>query len=311
MGTEGDFAVQLLKTMSDGVYTVDRDRRITYWSPGAERLTGYASADVVGRRCRDGLLNHVDASGRLLCHTGCPLAATMDDGGEREAHLYLHHKDGHRRPVVVRAAALHDETDSIVGAVEVFNDDSSCSRLSQQLTFAAQEALTDPLTGMSNRRMLIESLDRMPVDLRSDASCAVLYVDIDHFKRVNDQHGHAVGDTVLRMVAATLQACTRPSDVVGRWGGEEFLVLVAPTERLDVEHLAERLRAQVRHSWVEVGGRRLNVTVSVGVAMASPLEDVHHLVERADHAMLAAKRAGRNRVEIAQSPRVEGAHELA
>lgn len=224
----------------------------------------------------------------------------MEDGADREAHVFLHHKDGHRRPVIVRAAALRDASDTIVGAVEVFNDDSSCSRLSQQLTSAEREAMTDPLTGMSNRRMLTESLGRMPVDLRSDTTCAVLYVDIDHFKRVNDKHGHAVGDEVLRVVAATLQACTRPSDVVGRWGGEEFLVLIAPTDRAGVEHLAERLRAQVRRSWVEVDGARLSVSVSVGVAMAAVDEDVTRLVERADHAMLAAKRAGRNRVEVAE-----------
>jgi len=96
------FYQDLLDQISDGVYFVTLDRRITYWNGGAERITGYGAHEVLGHRCSEGILRHVDDTGQQLCLHGCPLAAVMKDGRPREAHLYLHHKDGHRVPVTVR-----------------------------------------------------------------------------------------------------------------------------------------------------------------------------------------------------------------
>ena len=118
-------AEALLEAMSEGVDAVDADRRITYWNSAAERLTGYRAVDVVGRLCRDNVLNHIDDVGTELCLADCPLMFTMRDGQARgEARLFLHHRDGHRVPVAVRVAALRSPEGTIVGAVEVFHDDS-------------------------------------------------------------------------------------------------------------------------------------------------------------------------------------------
>ncbi len=99
-------ADELLGSMTEAVYAVDRDRRIMYWNTAAAELTGYSAAEVVGRRCQDNLLNHVDEAGRQLCGGACPLLATVQDGRTREALVFLQHRDGHRLPVAVRAAAL-------------------------------------------------------------------------------------------------------------------------------------------------------------------------------------------------------------
>src|SRR5664280_2072141 len=116
MGQDLAFYRDLVDNMSDGVYFVDRTRTITYWSRGAERLTGYHASEVVGRRCRDGILNHVDECGTELCGAGCPLKATIRDGRCRDAHVFMHHADGHRQPVWVRAAPLRDPAGEISGA---------------------------------------------------------------------------------------------------------------------------------------------------------------------------------------------------
>ena len=107
----------LLDQISDGVYFVTLDRRITYWNGGAERITGYAADEVLGRSCSEGILRHVDDAGRQLCLDGCPLAAVMKDGKPREAHVYLHHKDGHRVPVTVRGQALRNPDEDSVEQV--------------------------------------------------------------------------------------------------------------------------------------------------------------------------------------------------
>jgi PAS domain S-box-containing protein len=112
--------VAVVDNLSDGIYFVDRRLRILYWNKGAEQITGFSAAEVVGHRCGLSLLNHCDEAGVDVCGKRCPLMATMRDGEQREAHVFLRHKDGHRRPVCVRAAALRDDGGKIVGAVETF-----------------------------------------------------------------------------------------------------------------------------------------------------------------------------------------------
>jgi diguanylate cyclase (GGDEF)-like protein/PAS domain S-box-containing protein len=297
---DGALAQSLLAAMSEAVYVVDTDRTITFWNEAAEAVTGYSAAEVVGRRCRDGLLNHVDDQGTALCRDGCPLVATMADGQPRQAAVYLHHRAGHRLPVEVRAAALRDVDGQISGAVEVFHDDSRYRELETRHTAAEQLSLTDPLTGLGNRRYVQHVLRRECDELRRyDRRFAVLFIDIDRFKSVNDHHGHDTGDDVLRLVAATLASCTRTSDVVGRWGGEEFVVIAAAAEGESALELAERIRRLIAQAWLDsADGQQLRVTVSIGLAVARTGESPRRLVDRADRAMLSAKRSGRDAVSV-------------
>lgn len=158
---------------------------------------------------------------------------------------------------------------------------------------------TDTLTGLPNRRALERRLAALAVEgRRQGTSLAVALVDVDHFKNVNDGHGHAVGDRVLIEVARRLGSTVRPGQLIGRWGGEEFLA-VAPGLSGEAAHrFAERLRTIVGWEPVPVTGDELRVTVSVGVAAALPTEELR-LVEQADAALYAAKQAGRDQVVLA------------
>ena len=111
-----DFYKDLIDNLYDGVYFVDRDRRITYWNKGAERITGFNAERMLGHFCHDNLLNHVTENGVQLCFNGCPLHATMADGRSRQAEIYLHHSDGQRIPVLVRTVPIRDENGEITGA---------------------------------------------------------------------------------------------------------------------------------------------------------------------------------------------------
>jgi diguanylate cyclase (GGDEF)-like protein len=155
---------------------------------------------------------------------------------------------------------------------------------------------TDPLTGALNRRGLATILpaDEIPHD--TGASLAVAMVDVDHFKLVNDQLGHGVGDEVLRDIAGVLAGVLRPSDAVVRYGGEEFLLLLPEVDLAAAARIAERARAAVAAS---VLARDVRVTVSLGVAERRGNESRDELIRRADEAMYRAKQGGRNRVEIA------------
>src|SRR5208283_5333958 len=113
---------KLLDHTHDGVYFVNRDRKITYWNDGAQGLTGYSAREVVGRSCFENFLGHVDESGRSMCVTGCPLSHVMRDGQPRTAEFYLRHSDGRRVPISVRVLPIRNREGKIVGAVEVFGD---------------------------------------------------------------------------------------------------------------------------------------------------------------------------------------------
>jgi diguanylate cyclase (GGDEF)-like protein/PAS domain S-box-containing protein len=290
---------EIVENMVDGVYFVDRDRRITYWNKGAERITGYTAADVVGSSCADNLLVHVDAQGRELCKGSCPLIAAMADGGPHEAEVYLHHKQGHRLPVWVRTAPLRDPAGRFAGAVEIFSDMSSRQVLARQVAELKKLALIDPLTGISNRRHFETQLHSRLEELRrSGISFGLLFMDIDYFKQINDRHGHEVGDQVLRTVAKTLELSVRPFDLVSRWGGEEFAGVFPHTDLEGLHGIAERLRVLVGHSQVPIGIGELSVTLSIGGGLAVPGDSAASLLKRADALMYASKEKGRNRTTI-------------
>jgi diguanylate cyclase (GGDEF)-like protein/PAS domain S-box-containing protein len=283
--------------LHEGLYVTDRDRRILYWNPAAERITGFAASEVEGRRCADNLLMHVDGDGCSLCIEGCPLSATMTDRRNREAHVFLHHKQGHRLPVSVRAQPLYDARGSVVGAIEVFTDTSPVDQLRATIARLEVLALVDPLTQIPNRRYLDSELaSQMSSFQRSGVEFGVSLFDVDHFKRFNDEHGHAVGDIALQTVARTMSATVRAHDTVGRWGGEEFLIVLPATDLTGLKVLAQRVCRMVRHSRVHAGTRSLSVSVSGGTAQVRPGDTVATLVERADALMYEAKRTGGNAI---------------
>jgi diguanylate cyclase (GGDEF)-like protein/PAS domain S-box-containing protein len=300
MPEDKDFYKDLIDNLYDGVYFVDRERVITYWNKGAERITGYQGTQVVGRSCSDNLLNHVTADGVQLCHGQCPLAACMVDGNIHEAEVFLHHADGHRLPVLVRGSPVRDPNGNIIGAVETFSTDSEVMTLRRQVRELRRTTRTDTLTGIGNRQYLEGRLRAVIAEFAGHTPAAgLLFMDIDHFKQCNDIYGHDIGDKVLRMVASTLYYNMRKTDVVGRWGGEEFLaILYDVTSPEELRSIAEKLRILVETSRLDVANKGLTITISVGATLLLPNDTPESIVRRADQLMYQGKQDGRNRVTV-------------
>jgi two-component system cell cycle response regulator len=159
--------------------------------------------------------------------------------------------------------------------------------------------ITDGLTGLKNKRYLGENLPReFSRARRHKRALSVLMIDIDHFKKVNDEHGHLTGDAVLKVVAAKISSCVRSEDIVARWGGEEIVVMLLESDLQAAAETAERIRSAVEVDVIATRGANVKVTVSIGcAAMVDSDKDEHSLVARADDRAYVAKRSGRNNVK--------------
>ena len=287
---------ELLESLLDAVYFTDTSRRILFWNRAATELTGFKAEEVLGHCCADNILRHTDGHGVLLCRDDCPLARTVADGTPRVERLSLHHRDGHRVPVLVSVTPVRGPDGAIIGAVESFRKEAPADDLRERIAELEHLALLDPLTVLPNRRRLTQQLEaRVDEFRRYGWPFGVLMIDLDHFKSVNDDHGHEVGDLMLKIVAKSLSEGSRLFDAVGRWGGEEFLAVVINVGMKRLLRIAERLRVLVGSSELREP-IRVGVTCSIGAAVVHPDDTVDELLRRADQALYRAKSEGRNRV---------------
>jgi diguanylate cyclase (GGDEF)-like protein/PAS domain S-box-containing protein len=300
MTDQENFYQSLLDNIADGVYFVDLNRRITYWNKGAERITGYKAEEVVGKSCMDNLLNHVNAEGRMLCKEGCPLTACMASGEPCENEVFLHHAGGQRVPVYVQTAPIRNAQGEIVGGVETFSKASPARADQLELAELRHKSDTDALTGLRNRAYVDRFLrGLLSAGEGSTYSLGVLFIDVDKFKEVNDTFGHEAGDRVLKMVSETIRNNLRKTDVVGRWGGDEFIAIVQDVASVEeLREIAEKIRMLVGLSRLDLEEGSAVATVTIGGKLARKGASSESLLKRADELMYRMKRSGRNRVEV-------------
>ena len=290
----------LIDNLYDGVYFVDTNRCITYWNKGAERITGYKAETIVGTFCnKNNQLDHITNEGVHICENGCPLVATMKDGQHHEAEVLLNHADGFRLPVLVRTSPIRDEEGQIIGAVEVFSDNQSMFKIRRKVDELEHNILLDSLTGVGNRLYSeIKIKTAIAEYSQHKLKFGLLFLDIDNFKSVNDTYGHNAGDKALQNAAKSLFHSLRPTDTCGRWGGEEFVVLLQNVNEKDLMKVSEKLRSMIESSHFQVGDRDLNITISIGATLVKENDTHETIVERADSLMYQSKINGRNQVTI-------------
>lgn len=280
----------IVENAFDGILSVDESSRITFMNKSARELFGYSATDIQQltlhalipvnvRDKHDGYMKSFSES--------TDLARDM----RSRATLTGVRKDGSEFPIEVSISKI-----KVAGEIEmiaVMRDISVRARLIKEL----QEAATlDQLTGLANKRLFDEELKReVALSLRyKQAMCLVLF-DLDHFKQVNDTHGHSGGDEVLKVVARLTREEVRQSDLSCRWGGEEFAILLPKTQLKGAITLAEKLRLEIASYDFDLSNKRFNVSASFGVVEIDiDGESVKSLFERCDSLLYAAKKAGRN-----------------
>jgi len=283
--------------VSEGVYYVTTNHVILFWNKKAEMLTGYTRLEVTGMSCSDSIFHDSDESNCGRCSSVCPLSATLKDGHVREVDAFLHKKSGERMPARVRCSPVRNREGTILGAIEVFTEKTQVLETNEEVEKLRREASTDPLTGAGNRRLVALAIRQFQQGKRSEQiPFGVIFFDIDHFKAFNDTWGHDTGDLVLRETARVVRESLRKQDLLCRWGGEEFVVLVPECSEGLLVEICERIRYSIQEARFRVKGQDLHVTVSVGGALHFKGERVRKTIARADDLMYEAKKAGRNQV---------------
>jgi len=291
-----DFHKQVLDHLSEAVYFVDIDRQILSWNHAAEILTGFVSNEVVGSRCFNQILNHVDEQMNPLCNSECPLTFAMKENQQIATRAFLHHKQGHRVPVQIKVNPVIDQKGEVIGAVEIFSDATAYLELESLNGELKRLIHIDPLTQIPNRRAFQNLLRQEFSRYHRFGECfSIVFADIDHFKQVNDRHGHQAGDQTLEWFSRQLESGLRKVDQVCRWGGEEFVAILPATDCSQGEIAAEKLCRQLSGQNCPVTGELQ--TASFGVAEVQAWDTPESLIERADQGLYAAKAEGRNRVK--------------
>ncbi len=289
----------IVKNISEGIYFLDRDRKIRFWNRGAELITGYSSEEVLGRSCADNILVHVDPEGKELCLNGCPVSDVLNDIKDSiSAFVYLHHKNGHRVPVSIRVSNIRDEAGAIIGAAELFWTNPGKSRDECDESYIEElerAALLDPLTNIPNRRYInLEMVSTAEESRRHNIPYGLIFADIDDFKDVNDKYGHDVGDKILQTVARTLSVNIRTYDHLGRWGGEEFLIIAKHVDPDGLNVLAQRIQTLVSTSFILVNEKPLSVTMTMGTSHSGGHNSIDSMFKQADANLLRGKSSCKN-----------------
>ncbi len=287
----------LLESVSEGIFGVDEDGITTFVNPAAAQMLGYSTDELLGKSMHD-MIHYCHADGQIYAKEECPLEHALTEG--KESHLtneVLWRKDGSSFPVEYRSRPMFSNG-KVAGAVMTFSNISARKQVEAQLE---RQAFYDSLTGLPNRVLLQDRLEQAVVHARRHKEMgALLFLDLDQFKMINDTLGHVSGDLLLKEMAARLHGSIRGEDTAARMGGDEFVVLMtglrgdSDTAVNNIRRVADKIHQQMSFP-VNLGGHRLQVTCSIGIAMFPINHDnADAILMQADTAMYRAKESGRN-----------------
>jgi len=281
-----------LNSIGDAVLSTDGNWRVTFLNPVAEKLIGWTNAEAAGRQLTE-VFQVIDATTRERIVPCLEFEVEKGRTIILPLNCVLVRRDGHESPIEDSAAPIHDRGGHVAGMVVVFHDVSETQAMAQRMTHLAEH---DILTSLPNRALLDDRLEQgIALAQRHSRRLAVLFIDLDHFKHVNDSVGHLIGDRLLRAVALRITPCVRSSDTVSRQGGDEFIVLLSEvTHAADAALIADKIRLAVLEPYA-IANHHLHLTTSIGVSVyPEDGADPETLIQCADTAMYHAKEKGRN-----------------
>lgn len=293
-----DVSAKIVENAEDAVVAIDRDHSIILFNEMAERIFGYTRSEVLGEHLNILLPERFHLQHDLMISEFGMGNTKVRHMSERSRQIYGRRKDGNEFICSVAIMRAGSKSNPVFAAM--IRDISENKKTEEELI---RLAATDPLTGAFNRREFTALAEREAQrSRRYNRPLSVMIMDLDHFKRLNDTYGHAAGDKALQKFTTLCCNLLRNVDIFGRWGGEEFVILLPETNAEGAAIIAERLRQSIEDSTLTYNDHKIKLTVSIGVAEFRENETgLDEPLGRADAAAYDAKKAGRNRIAVYRS----------
>ena len=276
----------ILESLPAGLCVVDLQKRVVFWSNGAERITGYLRHEVVGRDCLSNILPHCDKTKSQPCPPHCPIDLAIRSAQPVEGTGFVHHKDGHRLQLLVTAVPIHNAHGSIIGVAKSFDDRRLPIDPEHREETSKLSGWVDEVTGLPNHAMmrshLSGSLARL-VELH--VPFAIVHVRVDGLDHFRSNFGQRAATSILRAISQTLENALWRTDRVGRWTDDRLLIILNGCTEHAVQSVCRRLSNLLADERIEWWGEIRSLNVSIGQSSALPDDNVDLLLLRAEHSL--------------------------
>ncbi len=285
-----DIYRNILDGLQIGVSVLDLQRKIVFWSDGAEQITGYTRIDVLGHLCTDNILLHCNQASCEICLDKCPITTALHDARPVESVSFIHHKSGHRTPVHTWAIPLRDKHGSIIGIIQTFEGEVAVNGPNPSDQSMKERGWLDDATGLPNQAMAQSHLrETLGTFAELQIPFGVVCVEVHDLNPLRARYGQEAETSMLQVLARTLRNTVWPTDFVGRWSDSRFLVILCGCGEDALQAVTGRMRRMMSSATIEWWGEELTVSVSIGRAGAMTGDSVESLLQRAEQGLSGSK----------------------
>lgn len=291
----------ILENLPSGLCVVDLQKKIVYWSNGAERITGYLRHDVLGRSCVSESILHCDQPGCEFCKEDLPIARAMKTSHSIETLAFVHHKAGYEVPVRIRAVPVHNQHGSIIGAIETFEEMQSAANPDHRDDVPNVPGCIDEVTSLASPALMHSHLrETLATFAELKVPFSVLCLRLEGLPHFRASLGSEAASSLLRVVARSLENALWRSDFIGRWDDDQFLLILNNCPEHALPSVRERIHRMIASDGIEWWGERRTLPISIGQATAQLDDSVESLVARAQKSLKSAS-ASRSHAASASS----------
>jgi len=276
----------ILNGLQIGVSVLDLQKKIVFWSDGAEKITGYARIDVLGHSCAENILLHCNHNSCDMCVGKCPLAIALHDARPVEGASFIHHKSGHRTPVHTWAIPLRDKHGSIIGIIQTFEGEFAANGPSPNDRSMKEHGWLDNATELPNQAMMQSHLrETLGTFAEIQVPFGVVCLEPHELNQFRARYGQEAATSMLLVLARTLRNAVWPTDFVGRWSEGRFLVILVGCGEAAMQTISDRMLMLMASVTIEWWGEELSVAVSMGRTVARAGDTIESLVARVHRAL--------------------------
>ncbi|MFZ0279768.1 MAG: diguanylate cyclase [Candidatus Sulfotelmatobacter sp.] len=272
----------ILDGLQIGVSVLDLQKKIVFWSDGAEHITGYARIDVLGHACTENVLLHCDQNSCEMCNEKCPIAAALHDAKPVEAVTFIHHKSGHRTQVHSWAIPLRDKHGSIIGIIQTFEGEFAITGPELNDRNMRERGCLDDATGLPNQAMMQAHLqEALGTFTKLLIPFGVICVKVPELAQFRTRNGQVACRSILQILSRTLKNTVWPTDFVGSWSENRFLAILSGCPEDALQTISARILKMMASATIQWWGEELSVTVLIGCTGARIGDTVESILERA------------------------------